>query len=172
MRTQTLTWLFTVGVLLHNAEEAVWLPGWSAQALARRRFGYQPVGAAEFRFATTAVSACLMLIAAAASTAPAGAPVNDVFAGFVGAMMINALVPHAALSIALRRYMPGTATAVLLNLPFGVLVLRDALSTQRIAAGHLLWTTPLVALALLASLPMLFALGRWLGRIAGRLARR
>jgi hypothetical protein len=33
------------------------------------------------------------------------------------AVLANVLIPHLALTVALRSYMPGTATAVALNLP-------------------------------------------------------
>ncbi len=47
-----LSWSFTAAVILHNAEEALFLPSWSEQA---RRW-YRPVSKGEFRFTGAAVS--------------------------------------------------------------------------------------------------------------------
>ena len=49
--------------------------------------------------------------------------------GYVVGVLANAIYPHLALSISRRDYMPGTATAVALNLPlqsFLAVCLREA----------------------------------------------
>ena len=85
--------LFTVGALLHNAEEALYLPAWSEHA-------------------------------------------------------------------GQRKYMPGTATALLLNLPLGLLYLHKALDARFIEMRTFSWAGPTVAIGLLLLMPLLFALGR------------
>lgn len=156
MSLATIGWLFTLGVLAHNAEEALCLPAWSACA---GRW-HTPVGKREFRFAVAALSALLVAIAAAASAAGAGSIAAYLMAGYVLAMVLNVLVPHLLATLSMRKYMPGTATALLLNLPLGVLYLRQALLEGRIELGVFAWSGPLTVLAIVASIPVLFSLGR------------
>jgi hypothetical protein len=88
--------------------------------------------------------------------------VQCVFAGYVVALLANAVVPHLALTVALREYVPGTATAWLLVVPAGGFYLWTAIRQGNVDASTLLWVGPLVALCLLASIPLLFLLGRQL----------
>lgn len=158
-------WLFTLGVLAHNTEEALYLPAWEAQHLppawiARARRWNNAAGAKEFRFAVVVLSAALIIITTVTSVTGAGSPAAYLLAGYALAMIINSLVPHTVATIALRRYMPGTATAVLLNLPLGCLFLVRALSENYIQPRFFAWSGPLVALSMLVSLPILFAVGK------------
>jgi hypothetical protein len=156
MSLTTLGWLFTLGVLAHNAEEAWQLPAWSAQA----GKWYAPVSAPVFRFAVGVLSGCFVLIAATASFSPAGSIGAYLMAGYVLAMLLNVFMPHVLASVVMRRYMPGTATALLLNLPLGLFYLRRAWSERYIEPHVFGWAGPLVVFGLLAAIPMLFALGR------------
>lgn len=156
MSLTLIGWLFTVGVLLHNAEEALYLPAW----LARMRVPRVRVGAREFRFAAAIVSLLVVALAASSHLAPDGGALAHLMAGFALAMVFNAVVPHVVASVATRTYMPGTATAVLLNLPLGLLYLHPAVAEHRIELRTFVWAGPLVAILLAASIPALFALGR------------
>jgi hypothetical protein len=118
------------------------------------------VGADEFRFAVAALSVALVIIVAAASLAgPASLPAY-MLSGYVLAMVLNVVAPHVVATIAMRRYMPGTATALLFNLPLGGLFLQRALAEGYIEPGVFVWSGPAVALAIAASIPPLFAIGR------------
>ena len=81
-------------------------------------------------------------------------------AGYVLAMVLNVFAPHLFATVLMRRYMPGTATAVLLNLPLGWLYLRQILMEHRIELRVFFWAGPLTVLAILALIPVLLALGR------------
>ena len=151
-----IAWLFTLGVLAHNFEEALYLPEWSASA--GRWHG--PVGASEFRFAIVVFSMSLVCIVMAASVARPGSVAAYLLSGCVLAMVLNALAPHLVATIATGRYMPGTATAILFNLPLGCLFLRRALSEDYVEFRFFAWSGPAVALAIAASIPLLFAIGR------------
>ena len=155
MNLSGLAWVFTGAVLLHNAEEALFLPSWSR----RVRRWYKPVGDAEFCFAALVVSVAFVALTLAA-TSLTGAELQYIFAGYVVVMVANALVPHLVLTIALRKYMPGTATAWLLVVPFGCLYLWTAVNEHVVEVRPLLWVSPLVALCLLAAIATLFLLGR------------
>ncbi|MFO1280873.1 MAG: HXXEE domain-containing protein [Burkholderiales bacterium] len=156
MTALTLFAPFVVGVLVHNAEEALWLPRWSTSAGRWHR----GVGAAEFRFGAVVLSAALVVVALLAAHFGPRSIAATVFFGAVFAMVANALVPHLVVSLATRRYMPGTATGLLLNLPLGGLLLHRGVAEQWIDVATIVWAGPLVALGLVASIPLLFALGR------------
>jgi F0F1-type ATP synthase assembly protein I len=152
-----LGWLFTLGVLAHNAEEAVALPGWAA---ANTRWRVR-VGASAFRFAAAVQSLLLIMLTVVAFIGPAQGIAAYVFTGYVFAMVVNVFAPHLIASLVLRRYMPGTATALLFNLPLGVLFIERALAEGFVAWGTLVWAAPVTALGILLSIPVLFAAGRW-----------
>jgi uncharacterized protein with HXXEE motif len=151
-----LGWLFTLGVLAHNVEEALYLPSWSSGA---GRW-HVHVGEREFRLAVAVLSAALVAIVAAASYSGAASPAAYALSGYALAMVLNVLVPHTMASIALGRYMPGTATAVLFNLPLGCMFLTRAVAEGYVHLSVLAWVGPLTVLAILGSIPVLFAIGR------------
>lgn len=158
MSLVTLTWLFTLGVVAHNTEEAIFLPAWSTTAGRWRA----PVGSREFVFAVTALSLLLVVLAAAALAAGSQSIWAYAFTGYVFAMVANVFVPHVVGTIALRRYVPGTATALLFNLPLGGLFLQQAVTQGFVAWGTIVWVAPVTAVAIVASIPVLLAIGRWL----------
>jgi hypothetical protein len=156
MSSAAVGWLFTLGALMHNMEEALFLPAWS-----RHAGRWHPrVSTTEFRFAVAVLSAALVMCMAAAAIHGAGSPAAHIFAGYVLAMIINAGVPHLIATIAQRRYMPGTFTALLFNLPLGVLFLIQGLSERYIVLRQFAWYGPVTVILLLASIPVLFAIGR------------
>ena len=155
MTLEAVSVLFVLGVLAHNAEEAIFLPRWS------RRTGawHRPVGSLQFGFAVAAFSALLLL---AALLAFAGGPHSIgayLLCGFAFAMAVNALVPHLAATVVERRYMPGTATGLAFNLPLGVWLLRQAIAESWAEVETLLWAAPLVGLLLMGLIPVLLAAG-------------
>ena len=156
MTLAELGWLFTLGVLVHNAEEAVWLPAWSVQA---GRW-HAPVGAGEFRFAVGVLTLFFVLAAAGASMGGAGSFPAYLMAGCVLTMVLNVVFPHLLATVFMRKYMPGTATALLLTLPLGSLYLKEAITGHHIDPGVFVWAGPLTAVLVAASLPLLFMLGR------------
>lgn len=156
MSLALLGWLFTSGVLLHNLEEGVYLPAWSQ----RTSRWYRPVSIRVFRFAAVILSIVLILLTLAGTLSHAGGVGAYLMAGYALAMLINVFVPHLLATGLLRRYMPGTATAVLFNLPLGLLYLHLALQEGFIEWRVFRWAGPLVVIGLLALMPLLFALGR------------
>ncbi len=151
-----LSWLFAVAITIHNLEEALRLPAWSQSA---GRW-HHPVGAREFRFAVgvlTAlayVAACLSMVGGKES---AGA---YLVAGYALAMLLNVFFPHLLATLIMRRYAPGTATALLLNLPVTLLLLHRGVQQGYIRLSTFTWAGPLIVVAILSSIPLLFAIGR------------
>ncbi|OGB14688.1 MAG: hypothetical protein A2W72_07975 [Burkholderiales bacterium RIFCSPLOWO2_12_67_14] len=158
MSLDVLAWLFTLGVIAHNTEEALYLPAWSASA---GRW-HAPVSTREFVFAVTVLSLVLVALAAAALSAGSQSIWAHLFTGYVFAMVANVFVPHALGTVALRRYVPGTGTALLFNLPLGGLFLQQALAQDFVTWGTMVWVAPVTALLMVAFIPVLFAAGRWL----------
>jgi hypothetical protein len=77
-------------------------------------------------------------------------------------MVANAFVPHLVATIAARRYAPGTATAVLLNLPLGSLLLYQSLKNGDVDPAVFVYSGPLTAIGVLALVPPLVLLARQL----------
>lgn len=163
MSLDTLIWIFVIGVLIHNTEEALLLPAWSENA---GRW-HARVKAAEFRFAVVVLSGVLVVFSATASFSEPQSVAAYLMAGYVLAMTVNVFVPHLLATVFMRRYMPGTATAVILNLPLGTFYLYRALSTQLIDPIVFAWSGPIVVILILALVPLLFSLGRRLFSATG-----
>lgn len=150
-----LAWLFAVAVTLHNAEEAIWLPIWSRTA---GRW-HVAVVAADFRFAVLVLTAAAYVCAWLSDH---DSTVGDyLLCGYALAMLLNVFVPHLAATIALRRYAPGTGTALGLILPASSLLLWRGIAEQRIELASFAWAGPLTVAVILLSIPLLFSLGAW-----------
>lgn len=160
----TLTWLFVLAVALHNLEEALWLPAWSQRA---GRWRY-PVGAREFRSAVVLLAAAAVAAVLLANSGGKGSVGAYLVSGYALAMLLNVIFPHVLASVTLREYVPGTLTAVLLNLPVCALLLEHALREQYVEVRVFFWAGPLVVLAIAGFIPLLFAVGRRLPLAAAR----
>lgn len=156
MTLGALSIFFVVAVLMHNTEEALFLPAWSVHA-AR---WYRPVDPLAFGFAAAALSLLLVVVALLAFRRGPNSVAAYLFFGYVFAMVANALVPHLVATLALRKYMPGTATGLLLNVPVGLYLLHEALSQGWVDGRIFLWAAPAVAVGLVVSIPVFLALGR------------
>lgn len=155
MSISLLGWLFAVGVVVHNTEEALLLPAWSQSA---GRW-HTKVDAGPFRFAVAALSVAVLIAAWLASVGGARSFGAYFVAGYALAMVLNVAVPHIAASVAMRSYAPGTATALLLNLPLGGALLYRSVVEQYVEASVFVVSGPATVLGILASIPLLFAAG-------------
>lgn len=150
--------LFCLAISAHNLEEAIWLPAWS-QGAGR---WHAKVGAREFRFAIVVLTMLAWAVALAAHLGGRESVGAYLLAGYALAMLLNVFAPHLAACALTRRYAPGTATAVLFNLPACALLLRAAFAENFVAPNVFLYVGPVCVAALLASIPALFAVGRLL----------
>lgn len=150
-----IAWCFTAGVLVHNLEEARALPAWS---LGERRW-YRPVDAWEFRVGVIVVSALLLACALWVTEMPDGRAARLAFSGYAIAMMLNAIVPHLALSLLEGRYMPGTATGIAFNIPLGGWWLAR-MQGDGVATRDLVIAGVIGSAVLLAMIPLSFAFAR------------
>ena len=156
MNFQHLEWLFPVVLTLHNTEEAIWLPDWAK----RVSFWKAPVSSGVFRFAV----AILTLLACAVTWLSERSGRQSVWTclafGCMVVTLANALVPHLALTLARRSYMPGVATAVALNLPVLTLLVAMALREGFVTGGKAAAYSIGVAGLVVAAIPALFKMGR------------
>jgi hypothetical protein len=151
-------WLFPLAMLLHNTEEAIWLPAWSARTI------FHPVvGALEFRFALIVITVLAFVITALAQLRGGIWPL--VTLGYAGAMLLNVLFPHVLASVFERGYTPGVVTALLCNLPVDAYLLRRALRQRLATPRALALAVAVVAATLVVAIPLLFAAGRLLTRL-------
>ena len=158
MTLTQLDWLFAVGVLAHNVEEAFLLPAWSSYATGRWQAA--PVESDVFRFAVAVLTALVFIAAWLASVGGPGSFGSYFITGYALAMVLNVIFPHLIATIMLRGYAPGTTTALLLNLPLGGWLVYRSLAESYVNPTVFAVSAPLIVLGLLASIPLLFAIGR------------
>jgi hypothetical protein len=163
MSYPTLGWLFAIALTLHNAEEAILLPGWSSRA---GRW-HAPVGAFEFRFAVVVLTLLAYAVAFLSSIYGAQSFAAYALAGYALAMLLNVLAPHLLATLALRQYAPGTGTALLFNLPVCGALLYVGLRDGFIERGKFVVFGPGCVVVVLALIPILFFIGRTLDPKAG-----
>ena len=146
--------LLAAAVSVHNLEEAVWLP----------RFPHPkwlPLAPSAFAFRFAAAVVALAFWALAGALA-AGLALHAVLAGLALVMIFNAIVPHLALTLALRRYHPGLATAWLAVVPAAVAAIGATGAPDQLSDSAFRWTALAAIAALALSLPLLMAVARGL----------
>jgi hypothetical protein len=150
-----LKWLFPIAITLHNLEEAIWLPAWSNKAGKWHR----PVAPSSFRFAVAVLTALAFIVTIWSAISGPERVGTYLLTGYALGMLLNVLLPHLIATIALRSYMPGLATAILLNLPITVLMLLSAFSERFVSFPTFAYYGILVCLGLVGSIPVLFIVG-------------
>lgn len=156
MSFQSLLWFFPVVVTLHNAEEAIWLPAWTKRI--RRWPG--PVEPAVFLFAVSIFTVLAFAVTWLSARSGKQTVWTYLAFGYMVGVLANALVPHIALTLAMRKYMPGVATAVLLNIPILSLLIIAAIREGYVSGSKAVAYSIGVSAVLLLSIPALFKLGR------------
>jgi hypothetical protein len=154
------TALFAIGVIVHNIEEAIWLPAFG------RDTGAPKVSAAGFRIVDLIFTLCVYVICLVALVSRVPATVYAL-AGIGGAMVLNAFIPHLLATIRFRRYAPGTATGLLLNVPLGTTLILSLLAAGWVNASVLVWALPLGVLCVAAITATLLWLAVRVGRQLG-----
>jgi hypothetical protein len=91
---------------------------------------------------------------------PQGQIIKYFFIGYVGTMIINAIIPHFAATVIMKRYAPGVITAIVLNIPLNSLIVKSVIDNKSVNIYEVILSTGIVAAVLIASLTPLFKLGR------------
>jgi hypothetical protein len=154
--------LFAITVTVHNIEEAIWLPAFSRTVPG---FGLDDFSE---RFAIAALTVALWAIVGWALRARARGVPSALLAGYACGMLLNVFVPHVIGTVALGRYVPGAATAVLLNLPSGLWLLRTMMRSGALRGRSLRVIAPVGVVVLALSVPVFQHIGGIIGRMLGR----
>jgi len=143
-------------IIVHNAEEALWLPRWSKYA---KKF-HKEVKQHEFLFAVLMITAFAVIITAGISFYPNNRFAKFVYFGFFGMMIFNAFFPHLISTIVLKKYAPGTITAFMLNVPINLFIIIKAINANIITIPTIIISTISIGIITLSSLPILFKLSK------------
>ncbi len=157
--------LVPVLLLLHNAEEALFmravLPRVATLVPPALRHVVPAVTYPQFLLALAAVTAVPLAVALVGDLRGSGPA--TVFLLFVQAVLLVNVLSHVASAVFLAGYSPGLATALAVNLPFSVYLLRRARQERWVGGRTLLSLLPA---ALLFHGPGLLALLAAAGRLA------
>ena len=151
-----LSWLFAISITVHNIEEAIWLPKWSASA---GRW-HHPVEPRVFRFAVLILTILAYIAAILASIGEKQSIGAYLITGYALSMLLNVLFPHIIATLALKKYAPGLITALLLNLPTTTALLYFAVIEEYIDLNKFFYSGPLVTITILGLIPILFVFGK------------
>lgn len=153
---RSMEWLFPLAIALHNAEEAIWLPGWS------KRTGrwHDPIAPGVFRFAIVILTALAFVLTGLSFESGRETVWTYLVFGYMAAMLANVLIPHIMASIATRSYMPGLATGMAVNLPVFSLLIVLALRQECVSGGKAAAYFAGMTGLLLLSIPAFFKLGK------------
>jgi hypothetical protein len=144
-----------VACLLHNGEEALTMPSWLAAEGAGLPLHPGPALLRLLLLLLTAAAFFLSWLCA--RRGPQSLAAYLCF-GLICAMLLNVFVPHLPATLVLRRYTPGTATALLVNLPVMALLARRALDCGWVSGGRALRYALFVPVALAGLILLTFAL--------------
>ena len=158
MSFQSLLWFFPIVITLHNAEEAIWFPDWTRRA--GRWWWHTPVAPGVFRFAVVVFTILAFAVTWLSARSGKQTVWTYLVFGYMVGVLANVLIPHIALTLAMRRYMPGVATAVALNLPVLSLLVVLAVREGYVSGSKAVAYSIGVSAVLLLSIPALFKLGR------------
>lgn len=147
---------FPIAILLHNIEEALWLPKWSQHAKAF----HKPVEKNEFHFALIVITGLALLSTYLLVLLPQSQVIRYFYFGFVGSMIVNAVAPHMIATVVLKKYSPGLFTGLTLNIPINTSILITAVERGMISSIELVLSVVGVGVILVLLIPMLFRVGR------------
>jgi hypothetical protein len=150
-------WLFPAAVTLHNLEEAIWLPEWVAKHSGELPFVISP-GA--FRFAAAVLTVAAYVITYLSVRRGRESIWAYVLFGYAAAVLVNVFVPHVPAALIFRSYVPGLATAVVLNLPVMSFILMNAIKQGCVSGRKAVAFGIGVPVGISGIIPVLFAVGK------------
>jgi hypothetical protein len=161
--SRRILWVVPILLALHNAEEAIFFPRYLPFVLARLPSGWQavagPVTSGQVWLALAATTLLGFVVALWADRRPGSRTALWLVLLIQTTMLVNALWHVGAAVVLFGGYAPGLVTALLLNVPFSIYLLRLAreegwVSRRALWAlvpGALLVHGPLLSLLLLAT---------------------
>jgi len=160
-----LLWSFPLAVAIHNLEEAIWLPGWSAERAGR---WHGPVSAAAFRFAVSVLTALVFVIAGWAEAGGVGSVGHYLLVAYAVAQALNVAFPHAVAAVVTRTYAPGLLTGLFLVLPAAGGLIVHSLAEDQLKLDRVVVVSVGFILSVAASIPLLFRIGTLLEAAVSR----
>jgi hypothetical protein len=137
--------IFMLCLTLHNVEEALWLTDWRNKTIPNIR---RSLNRTHFIFAVIGITILGYLAAGLFVFYPGNIYLQYAFIGFVGAMLLNAIIPHLLLTIIYRKYCPGVFTGFFLIIPIHTIILKNALE-NRLVISEVIIATLAVGIILL-----------------------
>ncbi len=141
--------IFMFCLTLHNTEEALWFTEWRRKTFPNRRIANER----SFLFALIGITVMGYSAAGLRLLYPGNIYFGYVFTGFVGAMLINAVMPHLLLTVFYRTYCPGVFTGCFLIIPFHFIILYEAI-TEGLALDEVIISTLIIGVVLLLAIPL------------------
>jgi hypothetical protein len=159
MRSRSVVWLVPIFLAIHNAEEALFFPRYLPFVLYRLPAAWQaliaPLTTGQVGAALGVVTAVAFVVAWWSHERPDSSIALWLVLLIQATVLLN-VVWHAAAAVVLfGGYAPGVVTAVLLNLPFSIYLLRRA-TRERWLGPRALWA--LLPAAIVLHGPLLAAL--------------
>ncbi len=158
LRYDKLQWLFPVAVTIHNAEEAIWMPGWATNHAQKLPIAFP--GSAKIRIALAVLTFGAFLgTHLSVRKGPQSVWAYLTF-GYMVAMLANVFIPHLPAAILLREYSPGVVTAVLVNLPLMTYLAVRAPRDGWVGGGKAVAAAVLVPMSLAIAIAVFFSSGK------------
>jgi len=151
-------------LMIHNIEEALWLPAFSKSA---GKF-HKPVDTFEFAFAVIILTLLSYVITLQFYASGKNSLACYLYFAFNFGMLINVFFPHLAATIVLRRYCPGLLTGILFLMPTTIYILLYGYENEYFLFPKFWFITIPFAGIVLGSLPILFKAGKYLQRIISK----
>lgn len=146
-RVDNRYWLFCIALILHNIEEALFLPAWSLA-------GNGPITISSIPFRVTLI--VITLPAVILTVFRSRSRLQFLLVGYAGTMFLNVFFPHLIGSIVLREILPGLITSLLLILPSSIVIIVKA--ARENGAYQIVKATTLMTAALLIIIPVSYTI--------------
>lgn len=168
MTRRLATWLLPAVLALHNLEEGLLFPRYLPRVLGRLPTGIRdwigPVSSGEMWLALALATGIPLAFSVWAAVRPASRAALWLVLALWATLLLNAVWHVVAAVALLGGYAPGLVTAVALNLPVSVLVLRRASAEQWFSRQAL---RALVPAAIVCHLPGALGLMLWSRALSG-----
>ncbi len=153
-------WILAISEILHNLEEAIWLPDWSKTA----GIWHPKVGALEFRIADLLITLMFCGVIYYFSKYKSNLS-KFLMGGVLISILFNVLMPHLLATALTLNYMPGVVLGILLNVPVTLYLLIRGLREGFYKVKSLVLAGICFALAAFPLLQLLFAVGRLVDKV-------
>ena len=141
--------LFCLSITVHNIEEALFLPAWT--------INNSPITISNMTFLITVIIVTIIgYTSAIFYTLKSGDTIKYIFIGYVGAMWINAFLPHILFSLLSLSYMPGTISAVLILIPIHTFIIAKFIFVDKVKIDKIIYASAICGGGLICLIAFLF----------------